>query len=283
MSPITIALRLGRFFFATGIAVFGIQYLLYGRFVGGLPPMPQWIAGGPFWAYVTGAVLLAGSLGIAAKKPRFASATFLGLGFLLCVIVLHGPRVVAILHDGVMRTRAFEPLAISGAAFVLAGMVPNRHLSASQLISPHREVDLGRVLFALPMVVFGIQHFLYADFVASLIPHWIPGHLFWVYLTGSGFIAAALSILARVYARLGATMLGAMFLFWALFLHAPRVAAAIRNGDEWSSAFVALTLSGGSLVVAESFRGKSRGRIESGAGKNQLSAVQAAEERVRCA
>ena len=40
------------------------------------------------------------------------------------------------------------------------------------------------------MIVFGAQHFMYAAFIATLIPAWIPFHLFWVYFTGAGFIVA---------------------------------------------------------------------------------------------
>ena len=33
-------------------------------------------------------------------------------------------------------------------------------------------VVAGRLLFALTLVVFGIQHFQYAAFVASVVPSW---------------------------------------------------------------------------------------------------------------
>ena len=51
------------------------------------------------------------------------------------------------------------------------------------------------------MIVFGAQHFMYASFIAFLIPAWIPGHLFWAYFTGTAFIAAGLSIAAKISAR----------------------------------------------------------------------------------
>lgn len=57
-------------------------------------------------------------------------------------------------------------------------------------------------------------------------------------------------MLTNRFGRLAAILLGAMFLFWTVFLHAPRVAASLQNGDEWSSFFVALAFSGGSFLVA---------------------------------
>jgi hypothetical protein len=49
---------------------------------------------------------------------------------------------------------------------------------------------------------------------------------------------------------LAATLLGTMFLLWVPILHAPRVAGAPQNSDEWTSLFVALAASGCAFVVA---------------------------------
>jgi hypothetical protein len=81
----------------------------------------------------------------------------------------------------------------------------------------------------------------------------IPGHLFWTYFTGAGFIATGLEIVTNIYARLAGFMLGVMFLLWVLVLHAPRAIAAMHNGDEWTSLFVALAMGGASFILAASF------------------------------
>jgi uncharacterized membrane protein len=107
------------------------------------------------------------------------------------------------------------------------------------------------------MIVFGGQHFLSAQFVATLIPSWIPGHLFWVCFTGAGFIVAGLAIVAERLGRLAATWLGIMFLLWVALLHAPRVVAALHNGNEWNSTFVALSLCGASFIVARTLTANS--------------------------
>jgi len=243
--------KLGRICFAISMAAFGIQYLLYGRFVGGLPPAPPWTPGGPPLAYLTGAVLIAAGVSTVINWKVRSWAILLGILFLFCVVFLHGLQPMAILHDGVARTRAFEPLALGAAALLLAGTLPTRRCDA-QASSPgtNRLMVSGRLLFAFSMAVFGLQHFMYATFIATLIPSWIPAHLFWVYFTGVGFIAAAVSIAFRMYAWLAATLLGMMFLLWTVLLHAPRVVLALGNGDEWASLFVALALSGGSFVIA---------------------------------
>jgi hypothetical protein len=50
--------RVGSILFAIPLAVFGIQYLCYGRFVRGLPPVSASLSALPFLAYPLGAALV---------------------------------------------------------------------------------------------------------------------------------------------------------------------------------------------------------------------------------
>lgn len=249
-------LELGRYFFSIPMVFFGLQYFRYGRFVGGMPPVPPWAPGGAVGAYVTGALLIVAGVSILiGKKARWGAALVGGL-FLFCVVVFHSPRIHDILYSGTERTRALEPLALSGAAFALISLLPSDRTGSPRLDrTPDWLTRTGRWLFALSMIVFGIQHFQYAQFIATLVTSWIPGHLFWVYFTGVAMIVTGLAILAEKLGRLAATWLGIMFLLWVLVLHAPRVAAARHNGDEWNSAFVALAFSGASFIVARTLPG----------------------------
>ena len=95
-------------------------------------------------------------------------------------------------------------------------------------------VKSGRFLLAVPMFVFPVLHFFYPDFVASIVPPWIPWHLFWTYFTALTIIAAGLSIVSGKYAGVAATLLGIeIFLFCAL-IHVPLLLN--RPGDAWAGA-----------------------------------------------
>src|SRR5882762_4592761 len=240
----------GRLCFAISIAFFGAQYLLYGRFEGGLPLVPPWTPGAPVLAYVLGAALILAALSIASLWKARQSAISLGTFLLLSFFFLHCLHASSIVHNGTDRTRAFECLALSAIGFTLAGILPNGRNSSASGIATNWPLLLGRFLFAISMVVFGAQHFMYAGFIATLIPGWIPLHLFWVYLTGTGMIVTGFCIATGILASLASLGLGVMFLLWFLLLHAPRVAASPRNGDEWTSALVALAVSGGSFLLA---------------------------------
>jgi uncharacterized membrane protein len=77
---------IGRAFFAIPIVIFGIQYLGYGRFVRGLPPVPPWAPGGAAAAYLTGALLVATGVCILANVQVRLSATLLGAFCFVCVV-----------------------------------------------------------------------------------------------------------------------------------------------------------------------------------------------------
>jgi uncharacterized membrane protein len=110
---------------------------------------------------------------------------------------------------------------------------------------------------AAGLVVFGVQHVLYAAFVATLVPAWIPAHLFWAYFVGVAFFAAALGLLWDRTVPLAGTWLGVMFLVFVVTTHIPRIATHLGNGNEWTSGLVALAMCGVAWVMARGARPES--------------------------
>jgi hypothetical protein len=176
---------------------------------------------------------------------------FLGSAILLFGLVHYLPILLTHLHDPGPWTVLFELLAIAGGSFVIAASFHQPPLGGSVVRIGN---DAGRWLLAISLVVFAVQHFMYARFVATLVPAWIPAHLFWAYFTGIAFVAAAVSIATKKMLVLGATLLGTMFFLWVVLLHIPRVAGAIRNGNEVTSLFVAVAMCGLSFVLAGTYR-----------------------------
>jgi hypothetical protein len=56
--------RPGRVLFAVSIGFLSFQVIFYGRFLGGVPPIPPWTPGGHLLAYITGTILVALSIAI---------------------------------------------------------------------------------------------------------------------------------------------------------------------------------------------------------------------------
>ena len=107
----------------------------------------------------------------------------------------------------------------------------------------------GLVCFGVSSMVFGIVHFFYARAIASLIPLWIPGAIAWAYLLGVARIAAGLSIVTRVQARLAATLLSVMYALWIVFVHLPQVVQPGSEAADRVFLLLAMTLLGGSLFA----------------------------------
>jgi uncharacterized membrane protein YphA (DoxX/SURF4 family) len=247
----TLLTKLGRLFFATPLIVFAIEYVARGRWQGGMPPVPPWTHGEHLFSYVAGAVLLVISISLLLNKEARLSATILGLLFMFSVVFLHAWKHFSeIIHDGNTRTRAFETFALGGAAFILAVLACKG--SSIQFLSSANPMlaVIGRYIYAFSMIIFGLQHFMYAQFIAFLIPKWMPAHLFLAYFTGTAFIAAGVAIAVHIFSRLASVLLGLMFFLWVVTLHTPRVIGSPHNTDELVSLFVALAFSGASFLLA---------------------------------
>lgn len=222
----------GRIIYGSALLAFGLELLVTGAPLKGLMPLPTPAGLGPVLVYGTGALLAAAGAGIAAAY-QLRRATGLAVAVLTAVLLLtHVFKLLAAPLKPGEWTPTFELVALIGGALVLAG-----------------RPRLGRQLVAVALLVFAGLHALFGPFVATLIPAWIPGRLFWAYFVGAAFLAAAISLLLNRYVRLSAGLLSLMFSLWVLGLHGPRVAANPLLEPEWTSAVVALGVAGASLLL----------------------------------
>jgi uncharacterized membrane protein len=245
---------LGRLFFALGIAAFGIQQLVTGGFVRLVPPLPTWVPSPGVWARLVGLVLLALGLAIGTGRKARAAAAVLGTLLLLLFLFLHLPVALKNPLVGFMWTNPAKALAMLGGVIILAGALPQDESGLSRLF--RILMPLGPLFLGGFMILGGIQHFVYADFVERLVPSWIPATRFWVYFTGIALIAGGVGILLPKTQRLAATMAGIMIFLWVVLLHIPRALADLHEAGEISGVFEALALSGVAFILAD--RGRSR-------------------------
>jgi uncharacterized membrane protein YphA (DoxX/SURF4 family) len=248
-----ILFRTGRIALGTAFLAFGIQNCVWANLSGATLPIIPWLPAVPWLAYTAGLILIVGGAAIAIGCQLRAVGSILGSVFLLCFLFLQIPRTVVNPWDIGQRTLAFETLTMCACSWMLAGAVASRgRFEPRREDAVHALSIAGRTLFAISAVVFGISHFIVFSFVASLIPGWIPGGgAFWTVLTGVAFIAAGVSIAGLWLARWAAGLLGLMFFLWFVLLHVPRLfdPLKIHDPDEWSSAFIALAICGGSWIA----------------------------------
>jgi uncharacterized membrane protein YphA (DoxX/SURF4 family) len=118
----------------------------------------------------------------------------------------------------------------------------------------------GPLFYAAPLAAFGTEHFTLTKIIASLIPPWIPGHLFLAYFIGTCFIAAALSLVTGIQARLSASLLALTFFLFVVLMDVPGWARDPRNRIALALVLRELSFSGGALALAASLSGQRRER-----------------------
>jgi uncharacterized membrane protein len=111
-------------------------------------------------------------------------------------------------------------------------------------------VSLSQLLIGAFLFVGGVQHFMYPGFVATLVPSWIPGSLFWTYFAGVALIAAGVGVNLPFTARLAGLLTAAMIFTWVLVLHIPRALATPQEANETTAVFEALAFSAGAFLIA---------------------------------
>ncbi len=79
----------------------------------------------------------------------------------------------------------------------------------------------GPIFYAAPLAAFGTEHFTLTKEIASIVPQWIPWHMFWAYFVGTCFILAPLSLVTKIQARLSASLLALTFFLFVLLMDGP--------------------------------------------------------------
>jgi uncharacterized membrane protein len=238
----------GRFVFSLAAVAVGVETLVCARYASHtlgpqyqVIPVIPWLPAIPWLGYAIGVIFVACGVGILFTRTRRMAALVLGALMFLGALVLVVPKYAADLASMGLRTVVLEPLALASLAW----------LSLDRGAMPAWLTRLSRYVLALSLIVFGVDHFLALAPIASLIPAWIPWHLFWVAFFGAALIAAGLGFAIGVLERPAALGMGLMFGIWVVTLHLPRVLGlygvpgAPTDPDEWSSLLIAVGLWGG--------------------------------------
>lgn len=249
----------GRLFFAWALIGSGLLQLMRQDFVRLVPKLPGWVAWPELWAGLSGAILVAAGLAIALdRKRRFATVAVAGL--FVVVFFLYLPGLRANPGAGFMWTNPCKTLALLGGALLLAalpegwnpafGRTDEIRVGKTLLSSGGRLPPLSAASLGVFLVVCGVQHFVYADFVVTLVPAWLPGPRFWGYFTGGALVAGGLGINFRPTVAPAAALSGLMIFLWVVLLHIPRAVAGWPNIFETAGVFEALAVSGIAFLLS---------------------------------
>ena len=115
---------------------------------------------------------------------------------------------------------------------------------------------IGRILFALPFAVFGINHFLMMDYYVGMLTSFIPLGGYTVILTGLVMIGVSVSIITKKYIRLSTLILAGLLLVFILTIHLPHLIGGTEKVTTLIALLKDISLMGGSLMISGCFSTK---------------------------
>jgi len=111
-------------------------------------------------------------------------------------------------------------------------------------------VVLSNLCFALPLAVFGAEHFSAAQFIQQGVPSYVPWHLFWAYFVGFALVAASLSIATKIQVRWPGLLFGIMMFLFVAMMDIPGTLAKPGNRFAWALLLRELAFGGGGWILA---------------------------------
>ncbi len=253
MTRLTLA---GRTLFSIAIIGLGAEHLIFQEFVTGRAPRwPDDVPGGSAWAVLTGIALIgAGAAILSGRAARLAAVSTATLIFAWAFL----RQIPTLAADSLLApswTDAGKALTLSGGALVVAATLPafrhgrRDHVAIRPMNGRSSFIAIGRITLGAFLILTGIQHYLYTEFVATLVPGWMPGGgLFWTHAAGVFLIAGGVGLQLRPTAPLAALLSGLMVFSWFWIVHLPRTfegrSAALAIFEALAVAGIAFALAG---------------------------------------
>jgi uncharacterized membrane protein YphA (DoxX/SURF4 family) len=255
--------------FSLGLLLLGAVSAASGKFVPGLQLAPGAFEMPDTLAHLNGILLVALSVLIVLKRHRRPAAAAFA-AYLSAWLLIHIWQLLA---------EPFEIMRLVSLMEVAAIVAALQILSSDQGSRSSAPVRLGSIVYGCMLLLFAAVHFQYHDFIASMIPVWIPFAMLWPWFTATANLAAGLSFITGFKTPIGGALLGAMYASSVPIVHLPRVLAAPGNAQEWTAGALAVTLAGAAWLVAGSGRGRATDPATSLAGLIRRFVMQFNEER----
>ena len=208
-------LVLGPVFEAVALAIFAAEHATASHELAAI--VPRWLPHPLFWADMFGVGLLAAALSFLAWRYVRWFAPLLALQFLLVVVLVDLPILPRHLHDRIFWTLLFRETCFAGGAMVLAGSVIAGAARRALL-------GVGRLIVALILVFYGIEHFLFPHNVSGvplekITPPWMPAPTLIAYTIGIVLVLAGFGLLIPRTVRISAAGAGLVLLLLTLFFY----------------------------------------------------------------
>jgi uncharacterized membrane protein len=112
---------------------------------------------------------------------------------------------------------------------------------------------IGRILFALPFGIIGLNHFLMTDTFLGMMSSFLPGGGYTIMLTGVFLIAASVCLILNKFIKIVCFSLAGLLFMFIITIHIPHLIYATNSLVYQEGLFALLKdtgLMGGALIFA---------------------------------
>jgi uncharacterized membrane protein len=146
-------------------------------------------------------------------------------------------------------SRTVVSTCTAGAVLFLIGLLATKRAFA-QARGLDKIVALANLCFAIPLAVFGAEHFAAARGIMQIVPKFMPWPLFWTYFVGVALLAASLSIAAKIQVRWSGLLFGIMMFLFVAMMDFPGTLADLHNRISWVLLAREMSFGAGGWVLA---------------------------------
>lgn len=241
--------NLGSHVYGLAAVALGLVGLVWGDFATVWQPVPASAPHRTALAYIVAVCLLSGGAAMQWRRAARAGVLVLTILYFMSAL-LWVPRVVGYPHMIGTWLGFAEQFAL-----VVAGSVAYAFLAPRSTLWAVRTVQIGRFLFGICVVVFGLAHFLALSETTSMVPKWLPpGQQFWALATGVAHLLAGIAMLTGILAVLASRLFTAMLITFGALVWAPSLVADPHAHFAWAGNAINLALTGAAWVIADSIR-----------------------------
>ena len=243
----------GRIFYGLAITGIGVLHFVrkgFRQMISAMQPEnPEDIS---IIVYIFGLYLVVSGLLIIFGKKLKITSIILAYVLILFLVFGHLPRRI-MNNPGELGewTNVLKLLAFIGGAFLLS-TTSSESVSNNYISKLGKPAPYGKYFFCTMFIAFGIDHFIYVDFVSGLVPKWIPFPIFWSYFTGIALLGAGISGFINFKTKLVFQLAAIMLFIWLLTIH---LVLAIKypewnNGENATACCQCLAFTGIALLIA---------------------------------
>jgi len=113
---------------------------------------------------------------------------------------------------------------------------------------------LGRILFALPFGILGLNHFFMYNYYVGMVSSFIPGGGFTVIITGVALIAACVAIILRKFIQIACLLLALLLLIFICTIHIPGLFEPVNANMAMIELLKDTALMGGAVMIAGMYK-----------------------------